>query len=58
MISSGLCGLVVEINRDNKSILDYFDLDKDLNDLANKCIFSYSTGNINEIVNQYPENDP
>lgn len=41
---SGSCGFLVEINRNNKEMLDYFELDPMIKDAAHHCIFHDSDG--------------
>lgn len=41
---SASCGYVIELNRDNSSVLDYFELDQEVRDIADQCIFSDSEG--------------
>lgn len=41
---SASCGYVIELNRDNRAVLDYFELDDEVRQIADQCIFSDSEG--------------
>ncbi len=49
VVFSGSCGFIREINKDKVGVLYDLDLNKDVRDLAERCIFSNSTGEINSI---------
>lgn len=43
-ILSGSCGLVSDLNRDRREVLDMFDLEDQVKQAAHHCLFSNSDG--------------
>lgn len=52
---SASCGFVIEVNKDNREVLKYFNLSETVERVIEECVYSDSEGDLNRAFNPYPE---